>query len=168
MPITTPIESPQLSATESAAVISKSSGGEDALHTFPEAFGPSENSYSTLSGTLSEAVPVETASRRTQLSEDDIPATISSTVGGDNPNPAQSTFLDAPETATEQPPSLSGGASTGVAASGVAQSSVTDAFVDPEQSLTSIVVDGTTLQYTKEIVESLASITAPTTITSQM
>ena len=48
------------------------------------------------------------------------------------------------------------------------QSSVTNAFAIATQSETTIIAGGTTLHYKKETIQSLLSITAPTTITTPM
>ena len=82
------------------------------------------------------------------------------------------TFSEELSPTTKQSPSGSVKASTEVAittaTSSGAQSSVTSAFAEPKQSLTSLVIDGITLQYTKEVIGSLASITTITTISSQV
>ena len=60
------------------------------------------------------------------------------------------------------------GRSSSVTASAAAQSSASGAFDDPNQSETTIIVGGTTLHYSKETIQSLSTITAPTTITTPM
>ena len=57
---------------------------------------------------------------------------------------------------------------TSTAGSGSDQSSITNAFAFPTQSETTIIAGGTTLHYRKETIQSLLSITAPTTITTPM
>ncbi|KAL8731409.1 MAG: hypothetical protein Q9181_004310 [Wetmoreana brouardii] len=49
-----------------------------------------------------------------------------------------------------------------------APSSASWAFDNPDQSETTIIVGGTTLHYSKETIQSLSTITAPTTITTPM
>ena len=55
-----------------------------------------------------------------------------------------------------------------ITTSAAAQSSASGAFDDPNQSETTIIIGGTTLHYSKETIESLSTITAPTTITTPM
>ena len=57
---------------------------------------------------------------------------------------------------------------TSTAGPGSSQSSITGAFAISTQSETTIVAGGKTLHYTKETIQSLLSITAPTTITTPM
>lgn len=63
---------------------------------------------------------------------------------------------------------LNTGQSSSVTASAAAQSSASGAFDDPNQSETTIIIGGTTLHYSKETIQSLSTITAPTTITTPM
>ena len=55
-----------------------------------------------------------------------------------------------------------------VIASATTQSSASGAFDDPNQSETTIIIDCITLHYSKETIQSLSTITAPTTITTPM
>ncbi|KAL9611325.1 MAG: hypothetical protein Q9167_004008 [Letrouitia subvulpina] len=70
------------------------------------------------------------------------------------------------------PPTFTSAASTGQQSASIsstaAQSSVSGAFDNPNQSETTIIIGGTTLHYSKETIQSLSTITAPTTITTPM
>ena len=149
---------PSKATTYSGQTIITSKVGSE---TVTETFVPTTISkYSTLTTTLTTTTTNAQSSTETLIiGPGGVAWTLLGTLASGVPElPAPSVLPKNPKNPTV----------TSTAGPGSSQSSITGAFAISTQSETTIVAGGKTLHYTKETIQSLLSITAPTTITTPM